>query len=103
MFSYQKYSLKLSYQKYSRTQKYSLSALYGYDSEQLPLYISKAELSALNMLCKNKDIVIIRPNKGNEVVILNRSDYVNKVETLLTDRSKFKKLDCDMLEICQKR
>ena len=81
----------------------ALSAFYGYDSEQLPLNISKAELSALNRLCKNKDIVIIRPDKGNGVVILNRPDYVNKVETLLADSSKFKKLDCDMLEICQKK
>ena len=81
----------------------ALSAFYGYDSEQLPLDISKAELSALNRLCKNKDIVIIRPDKGNGVVILNRLDYVNKIETLLADGSKFMKLDCDMLEICQKR
>ena len=81
----------------------ALSAFYGYDSEQLPLNVSKAELSALNKLCKNKDIVIIRPDKGNGVVILNRPDYINKVETLLADSSKFKKLDCDMLNICQKR
>ena len=58
---------------------------------------------SLITLCKNKDIVIIQPDKGNRVVILNRPDYLKKVETLLADSSKFKKLDCDMLDICKKR
>ena len=81
----------------------ALSAYYGYDSSQFPLNISKAELSALKKLSRNKDLVILRPDKGNGVVILNRIDYINKVESLLSDASKFKKLDIDMLDLCLKR
>ncbi len=81
----------------------ALSAYYGYDSSQFPLNISKAELSALKKLCRNKDLVILRPDKGNGLVILNRVDYIKKVESLLSDASKFKKLDIDMLDLCLKR
>ena len=61
--------------------------------------ISKAELSALKKLSRNRNIVILRPDKGNGVVILNRVDYINKVESLLSDTSKFKKLDTDLLDL----
>ena len=37
------------------------------------------------------------------MVILNRVDYINKVESLLSDASKFKKLDTDLLDLCLKR
>ena len=87
----------------TRLKSIALAACYGYDSQQLPHNISKAEIAALNELCRNKNIVIIRPDKGNGVVILNRVDYVNKVLTLLGDRSEFSKLDGDALELCLKR
>ena len=80
-----------------------MASYYGYDSRQFPLNISKAELSALKKLSKNRDIVILRPDKGNGVVILNKVDYINKVKSLLSDASKFQKLDCDMLDLCAKR
>ena len=81
----------------------ALSAFYGYDSAHFPLNISKAELAALKNLSKNKNIVILRPDKGNGVVILDLVDYSNKVESLLSDASKFKKLDTDILDLCLKR
>ena len=40
---------------------------------------------------------------GNGVVILNRDDFISKVEAILDDASKFKKLDTEALELCQKR
>ena len=46
-------------------------------------------IAALTALKKNSDLVIIRPDKGNGVVLLNRSDYVSKVNTILSDSSKF--------------
>ena len=63
---------------------------------------SKAEITAFRNL-SNNDLVIIHPDKNNEVVLLNHSDYVSKVETILNYASKFIKLDCDPLELCQKR
>ena len=87
----------------TRLKSIALASYYGYDFGQFPLNISKAELSALKNLSKNRDLVILRLDKGNGVVILNKVDYIQKVETILSDTSKFKKLDCDMLDLCTKR
>ena len=87
----------------TRLKSIALSSYYSYDPHQLPLNISKAELSALNKLCRNKDLIISCPDKGNGVVILDRQDYVRKVTSILEDTTKFLPLDSDMLEICQKR
>lgn len=50
------------------------------------------ELRALQKLSANKDLVIQKTDKGNSVAVLNRCDYVAKMESLLSDSSKFKKL-----------
>ena len=44
---------------------------------------------------KNKDIVITKPDKGNGVVILDRKLYDNAIQELISDTSKFEKLDED--------
>ena len=46
-------------------------------------------------LRKNKDIVITKPDKGNEVVILDRKPYNNAIEEIISDTSKFGKLNED--------
>ena len=87
----------------TRLKSIALSLYYSYDPHQLPFNISKAELSPLNKLCRNKDLIISGPDKGNGVVILNLQDYVSKVTSILEDLSKFRPLDFDILELCQKR
>ena len=49
----------------------------------------------LKKLCKNPDIIITRPDKGNGVVIIDKTDYITKMNLLLQDQSKFKKLTED--------
>ena len=44
---------------------------------------------AIKSLCSNKDILISKPDKGSGVVILNSTDYIAKMETILCDRKKF--------------
>ena len=46
-------------------------------------------------LANNKDIVILRPDKGSATVILNRDDYIKKLSDITGDTSKFKKLCAD--------
>ena len=46
-------------------------------------------------LRKNKDIVITKPDKGNGVVILDRKLYNNAIEEIISDTSKFEKLNED--------
>ena len=49
----------------------------------------------LRNLRKNKDIVITKPDKGNGVVILDRKLYNNAIEEIISDSSKFEKLNED--------
>ena len=49
----------------------------------------------LEKLRRNKDIVIIRPDKGNGVVVMDRVIYNQQMYALLNDKNKFKKLPED--------
>ena len=49
----------------------------------------------LRNLRQNKDIVITKPDKGNWVVILDRNLYNNAIEEIISDISKFEKLNED--------
>ena len=47
---------------------------------------------AINTLRKNDDIIIIKPNKGSGVILLNKSNYADKTNELLDNQLKFKRL-----------
>ena len=53
------------------------------------------EVKALNYLVKNKDLVIQKAGKGNDILILNRSHYVSKLGKILEDTSKFKRVNIE--------
>ena len=53
--------------------------------------LSKEEFECLKTLSNNKNIIIQKSDKGNAVVILNRSDYVDRMNEMLSDSSKFQK------------
>ena len=55
------------------------------------------KLKILKKLKQNKDIVILRPDKGNGVVVLDKV-YNNAISDLLSDNSKFKKLQSDLTQ-----
>ena len=46
----------------------------------------------LKRLRNNREIVILRPDKGNGVVIMNRKDYICGTNNIINDRFKFKLL-----------
>ena len=48
---------------------------------------------ALKDLYPNKDLIIQKLDKGNSVVLLNRNDYIKRLNKMLSDSSKFKKLN----------
>ncbi|CAF3920395.1 unnamed protein product, partial [Rotaria magnacalcarata] len=52
-------------------------------------------VKTLNNLSKYKTIYITRPDKGRAVVILERSDYLMKMEQILNEPKTFKQLDED--------
>ena len=43
----------------------------------------------LKKLSKIKDLVICLPDKGNGAVLLKGSDYINKMDNILSDNTKF--------------
>ena len=60
-------------------------------SSWLPFF-NKHDLSILKSLASNKNIIICRPDKGNGTVLLNRSDYIDKMMNILSDETKFKRV-----------
>ena len=49
----------------------------------------------LKSLHKNKDTSILKPDKGNGMVVLNRVDYIKGITDIINDRHKFKELSND--------
>ena len=47
----------------------------------------------LDRLRADKSIVILKPDKGNGVVVLNKNDYTSKVLGILSDPTKFKEIN----------
>ena len=54
--------------------------------------LHREHFQALKSLRANNDIFITKPDKGSGVVILNKKDYINKMEVILHDKEKFAKL-----------
>ena len=49
----------------------------------------------LRNLRKNKDVIITKTDKGNRVIILDRKLYDNAIKEIISDTSKFEKLNED--------
>ena len=55
-------------------------------------FFTQDDLNLLKKLANNKNLVICKPDKGKGVVLLNKSDYNNKMEYILSDTTKFQKV-----------
>ena len=64
---------------------------------------SQEELNTLKDLRNDNSIVIMKPDKGNGVVILNKDEYHKKMDEILADSSKFEILDDDAVKLTLKR
>ena len=53
-------------------------------------------------LQKNTELFITKADKGNVTVILNRSDYNEKILQLLNDNSTYKKINYKPLKVMKK-
>ena len=51
--------------------------------------LTEEESKCLKSLSENKNLVIQKSDKGNAVVLLDKSDYTDRVEELLSDPTKF--------------
>ena len=59
--------------------------------------------SALKSLSSRKDIIISKPDKSNGIVIMNKSDYISKMNLVLEDSTKFKKIEEDVYKTLLQR
>ena len=60
-------------------------------------------LGILKRLCKNNNIVILQPDKGNGTVIMDRAVYIRKIFEIIKDWTKFKELSTDPTIIKEKK
>ena len=68
-------------------------ALTGYKTYIPPISIfSVDELKTIKSLQNDKDIYLIKPDKGNGIVIINRIDYKSRMFDILKDNTKFEQL-----------
>ena len=57
------------------------------------LNITPDELKALKDLSSRKEIIIQKADQGNSVGVLNKCDYIKRMNEMLSDIDKFKKLN----------
>ena len=76
-----------------------LANSYFYNYKPSPCILPQHRV--LRNLRKNTDIVITKLNKGNGVVILDRKLYYNAIEEIISDSSKFEKLNEDPTLKCE--
>ena len=76
-----------------------LANSYFYNNKPSPCILRQHRV--LRNLRKDKDIVITKPDKGNGVLILDRKLYNNAIEEIISDTSKFQKLNEDPTLKCE--
>ena len=74
---------KIAYDSYNR---------YNFLKE---LNLSKVEYNALKKLSSMENIVIHKSDKGNSVVIVNREDYLGRMQEMVDDVSKFEEVEVE--------
>ena len=67
----------------------------NYNSNCRPSLSTLEKHKILEKLSRNKDTVIIRPDKGNGVVVVDKVIYNQQMYALLIDKNKFKTLSED--------
>ena len=75
----------------TKTKEAPLSSHRSY-SNNVPQNLSKEEFIVLQNLSKNKDLIIQKSDKGNSAVIVQRQDYLKKMNDILSDQKKFSKV-----------
>ena len=62
--------------------------------QNLKLWNAEEKL-AVDSLRRDKSIVISKPDKGQSVAILKKTDYISKTEAILQDKTIFQAVESD--------
>ena len=63
----------------------ALSSFKLYNEKGAVSSLNKNEINALKTLSKNKDLIIQKSDKGNSIVLINKSDYLDKMYNILSN------------------
>ena len=77
----------------AKTKEAALSFYRYYNNNVPDNNLSKKVFIALQNLSKNKNLIIQKSDKGNSVVIVDREDYIRKMNDILNDKKKFWKIN----------
>ncbi|VDP59192.1 unnamed protein product [Schistosoma curassoni] len=55
--------------------------------------LTKKHMEAINELISDKNLIITKPDKRTGTVLLNKKDYIDKMNNILNDFQKFQKLN----------
>ncbi len=78
----------------SKLRTLSFQSLRFYNRKKKKLEnITEEEHNALLELASLKNVIIQKADKGNVIVLVNKKDYIQKMESILSDTSKFKPMD----------
>ena len=78
-------------------QSVAFKYFYGFKSFKVFSSIfTKFDITLLKQFGSNPNIVVCKPDKGNGIVILDRNIYVEKVLNIISDTSKFTKINDDL-------
>ena len=65
--------------------------------------MTKDELHALRRLRNDKDIVILPADKGRVTVVMDKTDYTDKMDSLVNDKQTYEPLKRDPTPALQRR
>ena len=74
-----------------RMKDFAFSLFNSYSENGAPLNLSREELAVLKSLSKNKNLIIPKSGKGKSIAIIDKSDYFEKLQNILSDSSKLLK------------
>ena len=87
----------------------AFSSLHHYNNVPPKSPLSKAEFLALKRLSKMKNLVIQKADKGNSIVVMEKAAYIQKMDLIISDASKFtclkveKGKELNFIEGCEKK
>ena len=61
----------------------------SYNENGVPSNLTPEEFAALKSLSKNKNLIIQKLDKGNSLAIIGKSNYLEKMQNILSDSCKF--------------
>ena len=73
----------------------SIANKYFYNFSAFKIFsaiVTKSDISILKSLGRNKEIIVTRPDKGRGVVLLDKDKYVEKMNNIISDETKFSEI-----------